>query len=156
MVLLDEEEDEDFRDLAETLTISLPEETILNGWTLSLEILLYLPEAVGLRKGRGVPTCTSTAGSCHVELKNVQPSLDQQTIVQTTISLSDVPSTGTLVKWTYSLALDDDNILLPAPVIFAASAAHSDGPVILEWVPKPLEKVALSTSLDEISSRDEL
>jgi hypothetical protein len=156
MVLLDEEEDEDFRDLSETLTIALPEETTQNGWSISLEILLYLPEAVGLRKGRNVPACTSTAGSCQVELKNVQPSLDQQSIVRTTISLSDVPSSGTLVLWTYSLALDDDNLLLPSPVIFSAAARHSDGPVVLDWVPKPLEKLALSTSLDEISSRDEL
>ena len=66
---------------------------------------------------------SSAGSSCQLQLhqQNAQKhTVDQQSLIQTTIVVSNVPSSsGTTIEWTYSIALDDDNIILPGPFIFA-------------------------------------
>ena len=150
-VLPDPGDDEDFRDFQQKLVVEpLPAGTDDDDalWTVSLEILLYLPEAAGLRKKPQPPKCQTSAGQCQLQLKTHGDAVDQQSLVQTSLVLSNVPSSsGTTVEWTYSIALDDDNIILPGPFIFAGSAARGDNKV--KWKASAMDKFAFSTALNE-------
>lgn len=162
-VLPDPGDAEDFRDLKQKLVVSFPsdddEAGNANGndeWAVKAEILLYLPEPAGLRKTKAKPKCKSSAGDCTLEtIDDTDDPLDQQYLIKTVVSLPKVASTSTTtVEWTYSIALDDDNIILPAPFIYAASASSlTDETKVLKWKPTAMEKVALPTSLED---RDEL
>ena len=154
-ILPDPDDDEDFRDLKHQINIALPSEIESDHWTISLMIVHYLPEAAGLRRSKNLPTCQSSVGKCHLDLeKDATRSLGQQSVLKTTISLSDIASsTDVSVELTYSIALDDDNIILPAPFIFSGSATPNDGDSTLAWKASAMEKIALPTSFDE---RDEL
>ena len=148
-------DDDDFRDFQQTLEVSFPNDINEDGWTVSVDVLLYLPESAGLRKNKNESTtkCKSSAGTCEIELrKSTENSLDRQNLVRTIITVSDVPASGTNVEWTYSVALDDDNIILPAPFVYDGSAASTKG-TTLRWKPHAMTKFAFSTSFDD---RDEL
>ena len=153
-VLPDQEDDEDFRELKQTLVVTLPEDNDKNDdWDVSLDVILYLPEDAGVLWRKTPSTCKSSAGTCQMELKKnaLSTAVDQQGFVEVSISLSGVPALGAKVIWTHTIVLDDDNVLLPAPFIFSATARQGD--VELDWKPEALEKIALPTTLD---GRDEL
>eukprot|EP00977_Amphora_coffeiformis_P012674 scaffold3195_cov162-Amphora_coffeaeformis.AAC.15 len=145
-------DDDDFRDFQQTLEVSFPmESSSEDGWTVSFEVLLYLPEAAGLRRTKKAtaPTCKSSGGTCEIKLNKIsEDSLDQQNLIQTIVTLSDVPASGATVEWTYSVALDDDNIILPAPFVYDGSATSGQGS-ILPWKAHAMSKFAFSTSLDD-------
>jgi hypothetical protein len=156
------DEEDDFRDIQNTLEITLPSEETTSEkqekWTVSLEIVLHLPEDVALRQTKASNTCQSSQGECQLQIdKGINNSVDQQRLVHVHVTVSDITKSTnhvpTSVVWRNSIALEQDNIILPAPFILGGTATNDASNLSLTWKPTTMDKVALPTSLD---SNDEL
>lgn len=151
MILADIDQEEDFRDLKLEISVSLPDANPPDAlYTVSLTVLLYLPEAAGLRQTKTPVSCRASAGSCQVLMKpENSKKMGQQSLVHMLVSLTNIPSTGASVEWKNSIALDEDNVILPAPFLFAGKASSAEGSIVLDWIPTAMENIALATSLEE-------